>query len=182
MTGEGKTTTVANLGVSILREGKRVVIVDLDLRRPRQHQIWQRQNNLGISSVLTGQATLDEAIQKTDIDDISLLTTGPVPPDPGGMIESQVMKNMIEDLSARFDAVLLDTPPESVSNDAIIAASYADATVLVLKPGMVPFKTLHHALNNFHQGGITISGIVMNNVKGGAGSYYYNTSYYYNKA
>jgi capsular exopolysaccharide synthesis family protein len=136
--GEGKTTTVANLGVTLSRDRKRVLLVDADLRQPGLDLFFHGQPApLGLSDLLAGVAELDEVIRQTDIETLHLLPAGRPPLDPAQLIESSRLREVIETLSARFDVVLIDSPPALLVNDALILAGAADGVIALFESGGV---------------------------------------------
>lgn len=160
---EGKTTTLVNLGISLCRDGKSVLIVDTDLRRPRMHHILGLKNNaVGISTVLSGEATATQAIQDTRVEGLSLLSSGPVPPDPGRMVESEKIRQLIRDLSLHYDVVLLDTPPMLAAGDAVVLAKDVDAMLMVLESERITRRALSQCLDLLKRAGIHPAGAILN--------------------
>ncbi|MBN2373246.1 polysaccharide biosynthesis tyrosine autokinase [bacterium] len=175
--GEGKTTTVIDLGIFICREGKKVLIVDTDLRKPDMHRIFKKPNTTGIVNVLAGDADIDEAVKKTEVEGLNLLCSGPIPPDPGLLTESDKMKELVKGLKDRFDFVILDTPPILAANDARILAGYTDALVLVLESRKVTHRAFSQALEFLKQANIRPLGMLLNKLAIGKITYYYNYHY-----
>lgn len=179
---EGKSTTLVNLGVSLSLEGKEVLLLDVDLRKPKLHVVLGLPNSRGLTTVLAEEAKLAEAIQKTHVEGLSLLPSGPVPPDPGRMVESAKMRQLIEDLTQQYDFVLLDSPPILVANDSIVLAGYADATILVLESEKVTHRALSQARELFKGANIRLTGAILNKFRiRGGGHYYYKSNYYTGK-
>jgi len=176
--GEGKTTTVVNLGISISREGKEVLIMDTDLRRPAIHELFGESNSVGVTTILAEEARPGDAIKETDIKGLSLLTSGPVPPDPGRMVESTKMRQLIRDLAQQYDVVLLDSPPVLVANDAIVLAGCVDSSILVLESEKVTRRAFSQAQELLKGANIQPVGAILNKFKIERGGYYY---YYYYK-
>lgn len=131
---EGKSTTAANLAIAVAQVGRRVILCDADLRRPCLHALFGLPNHLGLSSVVLG-APLEEALQHTEVGDLLLLASGPVPPNPAELLGSQRMESVIEDLARRADYVVFDTPPVGLVTDGAELASRADLTLLVISSG-----------------------------------------------
>jgi tyrosine-protein kinase Etk/Wzc len=174
---EGKTTTVVNLGISIAREGKEVLLMDTDLRRPAVHDLFGASNSIGITTILAEEANVEDATKKSDIEGLNLLTSGPVPPDPGRMLESAKLRQLIKDLTEQYDTIILDSPPVLIVNDAIVIAGYVDSLILVLESGKTSRRALSQTRELLSQANIQPSGVVLNKFKIGRGGYYY--SYYY---
>ena len=165
--GEGKSTLMSILGVSAAGEGKRVLIVDCDLRRPTQHTFWpEADNSLGVVSVLLGQAKLEDAIQGTGVPGLDLLPAGPVPPNPGKLVESLKLRSALLEASKGYDIVLVDAPPVLVVNDALIMGRLVDKVVMVVECGNTSRRIVADARNRVQTGGIEPLGLVFNKVEG----------------
>lgn len=133
VSGEGKTTTTSNLAKIIAKANKSVVVLDLDLRKSSLHLDFNIPNTIGISSYLSGQNTLEEITNFVEEDNVSVLTTGSLPPNPSELILSDKMKELIDILKAKYDYVIFDTPPVGLVTDAMILINYADISFLVIK-------------------------------------------------
>ena len=133
VSGEGKTTTSSNLAKIIAKANKSVVVLDLDLRKSSLHLDFNIPNTIGISSYLSGQNTLEEITNFVEEDNVSVLTTGSLPPNPSELILSDKMKELIDILKAKYDYVIFDTPPVGLVTDAMILINYADISFLVIK-------------------------------------------------
>lgn len=184
MQGEGKTTTVVNLGISITREGKKVLLMDTDLRRPSIHEKFGVSNSIGITTILGEEAKPGDVIKKADIEGLSVLTSGPIPPDPGRMVESTKMRQLIKDLAKQYDIVILDSPPVLVVNDPIMLAGYVDGTILVLESHKLTRRALSQARELLKSANIQPVGVTLNKFKierGGYYYYYYKSGYYEGK-
>lgn len=129
--GEGKTTTTVNLSVALAQTGRRVVAVSCDLRNPRLHRFFKLGNEIGLSSVLQGSATVEAATQRTGLHDLEVIASGPTPDNPAELLGSGAMERVLDYLRSRFDMVLLDTPPALVFSDAVAIAQLADGVVVV---------------------------------------------------
>lgn len=132
---EGKSTTTANLALAIAQSGRRVVVVDADMRKPTMHGIFGLENTVGLSSVLSRQATLDEAIQFSMIPGIQVLASGPPSPNPAELLGLRQMENLVRDLERDFDFVLIDTPSLETVSDAAILSLVVDEVLLVVARG-----------------------------------------------
>jgi succinoglycan biosynthesis transport protein ExoP len=147
--GEGKTTTAAELAHNIAQLGRRVALVDADLRNPSLHKLFAVGNAVGLSSVLAGAADLGAALQTTKEQNLMLLTSGPLPPNPPELLGGDGLVTLMEELVKRFDVVVLDGPPVLGLADAPLLASRADATLLVVTAEVTKKDTIRSALHRF---------------------------------
>lgn len=173
---EGKTTTIANLAVAVAQTDKKVLLIDGDLRKPNIHRSFQVSNRVGLTNLLIRQAQLDYVIQKMPGIELYLLTSGPVPPNPAELLGSQRMKELLEELKAQYDMVLIDTPPLLAVTDAQLLASYVDGVLLVLGSGKVLRDHAKKAKALLDHVGANVVGAVLNKKQMNSESYYY---YYY---
>ncbi len=180
---EGKSTTLANLGVVMAQAGKSVVLVDSDLRRPMLHKIFQLPNKEGLTSVLLqDEPSLDGHLQETGIENLRVLTSGPLPPNPSELLGSQKMRQLIEQLKSRADVVLFDTPPAIPVTDATVLAIQTDGVLLVADAGRTRRNMARQVVENLRQVGANLLGVALNRLSPrGAGSYYYYYYYYYSE-
>lgn len=130
--GEGKSTTSSNLAVTYAQQGKKVLIVDTDMRRPTVHYTFRVANGLGLSSLLTRQAEKDKAILPTKVDNLSILTAGPIPPNPAELLSSRAMEHLVAQLREEFDVIIFDAPPLLQVADSRITSKLTDGVVLVV--------------------------------------------------
>ncbi len=179
ITGEGKSFVSSNLAVAIAQIGKRVLLIDADMRRPTQQNIWNLPNMIGLSNVLVGQADLNgstaEALATLDV-----LTSGKIPPNPLTLLESQRMANLVKDASNDYDFVIIDAPPLTAVADALNIGKLADGMLLVVRPGIANTGSVNAAKSLLEQSGQRVLGMVVNGVTAdhGYGGYYYNKGYY----
>lgn len=173
---EGKSTFSVNLGVSFAREGKKVLIVDCDLRRPAQHRHFsETSNHQGITDVLTGKLKVNEAIQQTPVPGLSLLSSGPIPTDPARLIESLRLRQLLLDLQKDYDLVIVDTPPSLVVNDSLVLSRVVDGILLVIEAHKTSRKLISDMRGRFASSGIEPIGLVLNKLdfhSSGYGYYY----------
>lgn len=178
---EGKSTTVANLAITIAQMGSKTLLVDTDLRRPVLHSIFNLSRAKGISNYLVGKIELGDAIFETDMDNLYLMPCGTLPPNPSELLGSKAMKECINELKNRFDIILFDSPPIIAVTDAAILSSEVDGVILVVKAG----KTDRNAVIKSYEILRNISnhtlGALLNvvDVEGVYGSYYYYYYHYY---
>ncbi len=176
---EGKSTTLCNLAFTCAQGGYKVLVVDADLRRPVQHELWDIDNSVGLTNYLTTDMNLDEVIVATPIDNLYVMPSGILPSDAVGILNSQRMSDMIVDLKSRFDIVFFDAPPILGVSDASVLASEVDLTILVVQHRRFPRSMLLRVKQAVVNVGGTVLGVVLNNVdtKHDQGYEYY-TSYY----
>ncbi len=161
--GEGKTTTVANLAVTLAHGGKRVIALSCDLRRPRLHRFFDLPNEVGLTSILSGQASVREAAQRCDVDGLRIIASGPIPPDPAELLDSDEMDDLLKQLRAAADFLLIDTVPVLAVSDSLIMAARSDGVLLVADAGSSGRSPMAHAREQLEQVGAKIVGGVFNN-------------------
>lgn len=177
--GEGKTTTALNLAVTYAQSGQKVVIVDCDLRKPTVHYSFMVSNRLGVTSLLSNQAGMDQIIQPCSVENLSVITSGPLPPNPAEMLASQRMSTFLEELESRFDIIVIDTPPALAVTDSQIIASKCDGVILVIDSGKVKREKALRVKNSLLHVKANILGVVLNNMGKNNKDGYYNYYYYY---
>lgn len=177
---EGKSLTSANLAAAIARGGRRVILMDVDLHRPRLHRLFGVSNNVGVTSaLLADHPNIENLLQATQIPDLMVLTTGPLPPNPAELLGTARMKHLIADLGAHADMVILDTPPVVALADAAILSSQTDGVLLVLDATRTRREVAKRAMASLNQVKARVVGALLNRVPvRGAGYYYYNYYYY----
>jgi capsular exopolysaccharide synthesis family protein len=174
---EGKSTTVANLGIVMAQAGQRVIVVDSDLRRPVLHKLLELPNDRGLTNMLVeGAATTDGWLQETGVENLRAVTSGPLPPNPSELLGSARMRELVARLEAEADLVLFDSPPVMAVTDAAVLAQEVDGTLLVVDCGDTRRKGTEQALGTLNQVGANVLGLVLNKVDLTWGGYYY---YYY---
>jgi protein-tyrosine kinase len=134
-TGEGRTTTVVNLSIVLAQQGKKVLLIDADLRKPTIHNLFDQSKNIGLSNVLSYMNKLDEAICHSGYYHLDLLPSGQVPPNPTELLSSEKMKEIVEIVGRDYDAVLFDTPPLLNYADSLLLADLCKGVILVIKSG-----------------------------------------------
>jgi len=175
---EGKSSTVANLAVSMVNAGESVLIIDGDLRNPTQHRIFELDNGGGLSSALVKDSDYRKFIKDTIVPSLSVLTAGPIPPNPAELLGSKRMKRLIEEVSEQFDIILIDTPPVIAVTDAAILAQEVDGVILVVASGEVNKDYAIRAKELLDKVGAKILGAVLNKVDMNTNEYYYYYHYY----
>lgn len=180
---EGKTTTVANLAVALANSGDDVCMCCCDLRRPRIHEFFNLDNAVGYTSVILGQESFRGAIQKVPgVDRLSLLASGPLPPNPSELLASERAIEVIHSLASMFDVVLLDSPPVLPVTDSSIISSVADASILVINMGESTRREITRTVEVLEQAHARILGTVLNGISAGnADGYDRYAGYYHSK-
>jgi capsular exopolysaccharide synthesis family protein len=177
---EGKSTTAINLAAVIAKDGKRVVIVDADLRRPSLHRGFAIKPERGLTNVLLKHATLEDVLSPVGQDGLQLVPCGPLPADPAQALRSSQFRNMIETLKERADVVVIDSPPVLVVADALAVAPLADAVLVVVDVQHTTRDALKRMAQSIRQAQPSVVGVVLNKVGGrGLFGYSYRQSYYY---
>lgn len=177
--GEGKSTACQALALSLARLGKRVLIIDVDLRRPNMHRLFDVPNKQGFSNLVSGQIPLAQAIRTTGIPNIDLIVAGDIPPNPTELMDSPQVRAMLAELQSTYDAVLVDSAPVLGLADAIILSSEVEATVYVMESGRNTPRTVQTSLSRLTQGGGSIAGVVLVKFDPGRFGYGYGTEYGY---
>ena len=168
---EGKTTTVCNLAVSFAQIGKKVLIIDGDLRRPRLHTYLGLSNTVGISNVLTQNLPVQEAMKEAMLD-IQVLTCGPIPPNPAELLNSNRLKELLNQLKQHFDIILIDTPPVGVVTDAAILSTLVDGTLMVVASHQTESDQAVRAMKLLQTVGAKVLGTVLTKVPADRKGYY----------
>ncbi len=177
--GEGKSTTICNLAFVCAQAGYNVLLIDGDLRRPRQHVLFNTTNSVGLSTFLASEVPLQEVVLQTAVPNLYFLPSGPSPADSAGLLNSSRMSELIADVKSRFDLVLIDSPPILGVSDAAVLANEADATIIVLQHRKLPRQMLARVKQAVEAVGGTVAGAVLNNVDTRSdSSYQYYTAYY----
>ncbi|MCS6777994.1 MAG: polysaccharide biosynthesis tyrosine autokinase [Chloroherpetonaceae bacterium] len=182
--GEGKSMTSCNLAIAMALDGKRVILVDADLRRPTVHEKFGIRNTPGLTNVLVGALPLDRALQDTDIENLQILASGPLPPNPAELLNSNSMLHVQQQLKQRADVVIYDTPPCLSVADAQVMSSNVDGVIYVVQLGSTRKSALRHGFELLRQAQARVLGIVYNKVQvdGKRSDYYYGYYSYYHKA
>ncbi len=179
---EGKTTVAISLAIVMAQGGARVALVDLDLRRPRAHQpFFGKEKEPGISQAIVGNKSLDEVVRPTDIEGLSVVSSGPIPPKPAELLHTMRFRQLLEELATRFDRVVIDSPPLGPVTDAAILSTQVDGVVLVAKSRVTRREAVRGAWRQLSEIGARVLGTVVNNVSSSHRSYGYYNYYYYRK-
>jgi capsular exopolysaccharide synthesis family protein len=176
---EGKTTVACSLAISLAQSGQRVCILDCDLRRPRLHKVFDRVGDAGLTNVLLGDATIDEVVQPTSIENLFSVPSGPVPPNPAEIMHSERFRKFLDELSERVDRIILDSPPVMIVTDAAIASKLVDGVIFVVRAFKTRADMAQQGVKALRDVDASIVGAVLNAVELGKASYGYGYSYYY---
>lgn len=183
--GEGKTTTLANMAVAFAQLGKRVLIVDTDLRKPRLEKLFRIEGNtLGLSNYLAGKVPEESVIKKTAVKNLWILPCGNIPPNPAELLDSKNMRDLVESLKMEFDVVLFDTPPVLSVVDSVVLGSLVDSVILVVQPEKTAKKPFMRAVEILKHANAKVMGVVFNQAKIRKGNYdmdyysYYRQEYF----
>jgi capsular exopolysaccharide synthesis family protein len=176
---EGKTTTAATLAITFAQTNARTLIVDLDLRRPRLHKIFDIGLEHGITSVMLGEETLDEAIQPTSVPNLSVLPAGRIPPNPAELLMSDRLMDLLGQLRDRFDRIVIDSPPTNPVTDAVILSTKVDGTIFVVRSYVTTIDHVRHSLRSFRSVQGKLLGVILNVVDLRRLEYKYSYNYRY---
>lgn len=172
--GEGKSTSAANLAVVFAQAGRKVLLVDADMRKATVHKTFGLSNELGLSNLVSGQQAAYSVIQATDVNNLSIITSGPTPPNPAELLNSRRMNVLMEELYQTFDLIIFDLPPVMTVADGLIMASKTDGTVLVIREGVTRKDSVLEAKNRLLQAKARILGVIYNGAEQvNESSYYY---------
>lgn len=160
--GEGKSTIVSNLAVVYAQENKKVLVIDADLRNPTLHQRFVRSNIHGLTNILANELKPRDVILATDIPNLSLLTTGPIPPNPSELLASEKMKALLEQLSDEYDLILIDSPPTLPFTDSQILSTICDGVLFVIQHGKTKRQLAKKAILNLEHVHARVLGVILN--------------------
>ncbi len=177
--GEGKSTACQALALSFARLGKRVLVIDVDLRRPNIHRLFDIENKQGLSNVLAGQISMADAIRSTGQSNLDIVVTGDIPPNPTELINSPQLAELLKGLTERYDVILLDSAPVLGLADAVILSNESDATVFVMESGRNSPRIVQTALSRLRQGGGRLVGVILVKFDPGRQGYGYGNEYGY---
>ena len=180
---EGKTTTIANLAITYANLGKKTLLIDSDLRKPIVHNIFNIDKTPGLTSFLCSDIKFQEVVKKTDIDNLDIVTSGVIPPNPSELLDSEAMITFINEAKANYDVILFDSPPLIAVTDAYVLLKNIDEFLLVVRAGVTERGGLERVLAAINHSDINLTGTILNAVTEehsyGAGYYYNYYQYYY---
>ncbi|MBH5142493.1 polysaccharide biosynthesis tyrosine autokinase [Rhodococcus erythropolis] len=175
---EGKTTTAVNIALVLAEAGKSVCLMEGDLRKPRVSKYLGLIGSVGVSSVLSGQATLDDVLQPTEFDGLTVLASGPIPPNPSELLGTDTAKHVLDELRARYDYVIIDASPLLPVTDAAVLAAMSDGALVIARHGSTKRDQLARAVGNLQSVGAHVLGTVIT-MTPSRGRNAYEYSYYY---
>ncbi len=183
---EGKTITTSNLAQTFSNNGKETLIIDCDMRRPRQHKIFNTANNDGLSNYLTGNREhWQDLVLQVAAGTVQLLPSGPEPPNPTELFHSTTMKTLLKETQKYFDLILLDSPPVQQVSDSLVLGTLVDGSIIVINAGKTNYDMLNNGIKKIHDVNANILGVILNQVRekntaysyyGGSGGYNQKTS------
>ena len=179
---EGKTTTAINLATVLAFSGARTLIIDADLRKPRIHASFNVPNKIGLTNLIVGNEDPLEHCQKTQVERVDLLTSGPIPPNPSELLGRPRFREILTRLRERYDQIIIDTPPIGAVTDAAVIATMVDGVILVVHAGKTRRQIVSRGIEQLRYIGAPIIGVILNNLHLGRGRYhpgYYHYYYYY---
>lgn len=171
--GEGKSILISNLAVSMAQNNRQVRVIDADLRRPVLHRIFNLPNHTGLSSFLSEDLGEEDIIQNTEIDGLSIISSGPIPPNPAELLSSQKMLQLLHREEEEVDLVLLDTPPVIIVSDAVGLSPRVGGVLLVVAARETARDKVRATRNKLEQVGANIVGSVLNRYPVGKAEYFY---------
>lgn len=178
--GEGKSINCCNLAITMAQNNARVLIMDCDLRKPSIHRLLKKRGVPGLSELLVGMNTLEECIQPSGYQNLDVLVSGTVPPNPAELLGSEFIEEVLESLSHKYEYILMDTPPINLVTDALVLSPRADGVVLVVRQNRTTHSDLRQALSGLNFGMAKVLGIILNDVEEG-GRVGYHQKYGYDK-
>lgn len=170
---EGKSTTVANLAVVFAQQGKKVLLIDSDLRKPTVHDTFQVINSKGLTNILSRQSTLEEVVKVSAEENLSILTSGPIPPNPAELLSSKAMEELVNEVKETYDMVFFDSPPLLAVTDGQILASKCDGTILVISSEKTEIAQAIKAKDLLNSVNSHLLGAILNHKKMKKTDYYY---------
>lgn len=177
--GEGKTVSAANLAITLAQSGKTVVVVDADLRRPRQHRLFKVKNTYGLTTYLTDSVPIKDVVKSTDIPNLFLVNSGPIPPNPAELLGSDKMSRFIKMMGEECDYLLFDLPPMLEISDALVLGAKVDGVVLVVWGDKTSREALKKVREKLDMLKVRTLGVIINNVTlPHHGAYYYKDYYH----
>jgi capsular exopolysaccharide synthesis family protein len=179
--GDGKSTVALNLGIVLTQMGRRVLLMDADLRRPRIQRVMESKNEVGLSSYLSGNATADRLISASEVPGLDVITSGPIPPNPSELLDSPRLTDLFDELEqrGRYDHIIVDSPPALLVADGIILSTKVDATIMVARAGATRRESFVQGVARLQRARARLVGTVLNALADRPRYYYYRKEYRY---
>ncbi|MFF2286136.1 CpsD/CapB family tyrosine-protein kinase [Peribacillus butanolivorans] len=172
---DGKSTTAANLAIVLAQEEKKVLLVDTDLRKPSIHYAFNLSNIHGLTSVLTKKMDLRKTILNSNVPNLDILTSGPIPPNPSELLNSKAMETAINELKDIYDFIIFDTPPVLLVTDSQIVANKCDGVIMVVASGKTNKQSAVKAKELLEKANTALLGVVLNGMESNTNNYYYQS-------
>ena len=181
--GEGKSTTSANIAIAMAQGGNKVLLIDGDMRKSVQHKIFSLKNKKGLSTAVSKMQKLDDCIQTNVMENLDVMTSGPIPPNPSELLASENMTAILNELSEKYDCIIIDTPPVNVVTDAMELAKNISGIILVLRYARTTDEDVENVFKRVELANMNLLGFILNDVKNKRAGYYskYNKGKYYYK-
>ena len=170
---DGKSVTTANLAVVYAQQGKKVLLIDADLRKPTVHYTFRLDNLQGLSTILVGESILEDSINSTDVENLDVISCGPIPPNPSELLASRRMELVLEQAKRLYDIVIFDTPPVLAVTDAKILANIVDGSLLVIRSTQTEIDAAKRAKETLETAHGKLFGTVLNDRDKKTSNYYY---------
>ncbi|MEJ6951727.1 CpsD/CapB family tyrosine-protein kinase [Natronospora cellulosivora (SeqCode)] len=180
-TAEGKSLTLVNIALSMVQNGKKVIIIDADLRKPMQHKFFEMSNFTGLSSILTGEIELENGLRETGIEGLQLISTGVIPPNPAELLNSRRMEKLLKEAEEVADIILIDSPPVIAVTDAAVLANKVDGVILVIASHQTDKEILIKSQETLERVHANILGVVLNKYPAHEDGKYLHYYYYGHK-
>jgi capsular exopolysaccharide synthesis family protein len=175
--GEGKTTTIINLAITYANLGKKTLLIDADLRKPVLHKVFDANNEKGLTHYLSGiEEKIETIISPTDVENLQIIYSGAIPPNPSELMGTEFMRNMVAALKEKYDVVLFDAPPVLAVTDAAVLSQLIDQFILVVRFGSTDKDSINHTLTALSNVNTILTGVVFNDLN--QNNSYYSKSYY----
>lgn len=169
----GKSITSANVAIVYAQQGKKTLLIDADLRKPTVHYTFRLDNLRGLSNVLVGDSTIEDSIEKSDVDNLDILSCGPIPPNPSELLASKRMQDVLENAKQLYDFIIFDTPPALAVTDAKILANIVDGSLIVYRSGVTEMEEAERTADLMKDSKARLLGAVLNDRTKENSNYYY---------
>lgn len=175
--GEGKSFISANLATTFATSTEKVLLIDCDLRKGRQNKVFEleEEQKLGLSNLLIDEnweKNIDNYISKTKVENLDLLTTGAIPPNPTTLLESEKLDQILAQISSKYDIIILDTPPLMGLSDALILTRLVDTVLVVVRARKTTMEILENTISSLKNVNANIAGVILNRIKNNKNKYY----------